>query len=65
MVERDGSVCGEPVMVGKVCYDHAVLHPIFTDEPMCPLTCSDEEFDHYNHGRLLQGRLIMLRGSWS
>lgn len=34
--EPDGSVCGEPVLIGAVCYDHAKTGP--RGEPFCPIT---------------------------
>jgi hypothetical protein len=55
MIDRDRRVCGEPVLVGKVCYDHAVMHPL-TGEPMCTITCSDADFDRYNDERRRQGQ---------
>ncbi len=35
-VEPSGEACREPTLVGRVCYDHAILGP--GDSPMCPIS---------------------------
>ena len=56
--EPDGSTCGEPVLVGQSCYDHALMGP--GGQPMCRITGESPEgppfADEVPEGEELPGR---------
>jgi hypothetical protein len=62
MIEDD-NICNAPTMIGKVCYDHAVMDPD-SDQPMCPLTCSDYKWAAHNADRVKRGQRAHERTPW-